>query len=351
MIYAEHCNLSFKPDNMKGGLLFSLIFAGVGVYAQDPHFSQFFSSPMTLNPAYTGKFDGNFRVLGNYRNQWPTINNAYTTATAAVDFAILQNQIPEFDTWGVGIMGLNDQSGNKILNNNFLSVSTAYHKTLDENGYHTLTVGFQGTYANKRLDLTKATFEDQLTALGFTGVTSEVFSNNDHVAINYFDVNAGLLYSGSTNGFNNFYLGASVYHINQSRESFKGGNYVLNPRLTLHGGGYVPMGQATTFHGSFIYQRQAGASETVLGGAVAFHLSDDEELDANLYTGLWYRFGDAFIPYIGIEFSGLRLGYSYDINNSSLSTASNRRGGNEISIIYVRRPPDPDRKKLRCPKF
>ena len=26
--------------------------------AQDPHFSQFFSSPMTLNPAFTGKFNG-----------------------------------------------------------------------------------------------------------------------------------------------------------------------------------------------------------------------------------------------------------------------------------------------------
>lgn len=336
---------------MKEVFTFLLAIVWIGASAQDPHFSQFFSSPLTLNPAYTGKFDGNFRVSGNYRNQWPTINNAFTTATAAIDFTVLQNQIPEFDTWGVGIMGLNDQSGNKILNNNFLSVSTAYHKTLDENGYHTLTVGFQGSYANKRLDLTKATFEDQLTSLGFTGVTSEVFSNNNHVAINYFDVNAGLLYSGSTNGFNNFYLGVSTYHINRAKESFVGGNYVLNSRMTIHGGGYVPMGASTTFHGSIIHQRQARASETILGGAVAFSLSDDEELEANLYTGLWYRFGDAFIPYVGIDFSGLRLGYSYDINHSSLSTASNSRGGNEISLIFVRRPVNPDRKKLRCPKF
>ena len=192
-----------------------LLIVCVGAYAQDPHFSQFFSSPLTLNPAYTGKFDGTFRVAGNYRNQWPTINNAFTTATASVDFALLQNRIPEFDTWGVGIMGLNDQSGNKILNNNFISISTAYHKALDENGYHTLTVGFQGTYANKRLDVSKATFEDQLTSLGFTGVTSEVF-NTSNVAVNYFDVNACLLYSGSTNGYNNFYLVLSTYHISRT---------------------------------------------------------------------------------------------------------------------------------------
>ena len=61
--------------------------------AQDPHFSQFFSSPLTLNPAFTGKFFGDYRVMGNYRNQWPTINNAFTTATIAADFHILQNSI------------------------------------------------------------------------------------------------------------------------------------------------------------------------------------------------------------------------------------------------------------------
>ncbi|HEX5024287.1 MAG TPA: PorP/SprF family type IX secretion system membrane protein [Agriterribacter sp.] len=338
---------------MKGILVSLMLVVSVSVYAQDPHFSQFFASPLTLNPAYTGKFDGTFRVAGNYRNQWPTINNAFTTATASVDFAILRNRIPEFDTWGVGVMAVNDRSANKVLNNNFISVSTAYHKALDENGYHTITVGFQGTYANKRLDIMKLTFEDMLRIDGFTGTTREDFVNNpnDNIPINYFDVNAGLLYSGSTNGYNNFYMGASTYHINRPKESFTGGNYILDQRFTLHGGGYVPIGRTTTFHGSFIYQSQAGASETVLGGAVAFSLSDDEDVATNLYGGLWYRFGDAFIPYVGLEYSGFRLGYSYDINNSSLRTASNSRGGNEISLIFVKKPADPYRRRMACPKF
>jgi hypothetical protein len=66
---------------------------------------------------------------------------------------------------------------------------------------------------------------------------------------------------------------------------------------------------------------------------------------------MWYRFGDAFIPYVGIEFAGLRIGYSYDVNNSSLNTASNSRGGNEISLIFIKKPSDPNRRKLGCPKF
>ena len=333
-------------------VLLVVIIMHLYAHAQDPHFSQFFSSQLTLNPAYTGKFDGTFRVAGNYRNQWPTINNAFTTATASVDFDILQNRIPEFDTWGVGIMGMNDQSGDKILTNNFLGVSTAYHKALDENGYHVLTVGFQGTYANKRLDISKANFEDMLRSDGFTGTTQEDFaSNTRNIALNYFDVNAGLLYSGSTNGYNNFYLGVSTYHINRPKESFRGGNYILSPRTTIHGGGYMPVGRITTLHASFIHQRQAGATETVAGAALAFRLNDDEDNETNLYAGMWYRFGDAFIPYVGIEFAGLRIGYSYDVNNSALNTASNSRGGNEISLIFVKKPSDPNRRKLGCPRF
>jgi len=331
-------------------LLILLLLINYAIKAQDPHFSQFFASPLTLNPAYTGKFDGTFRVAGNYRNQWPTINNAFTTATASVDMPILSSRLPENDTWGVGFLALNDQSGNKILNNNFFGLSTAYHKGLDENGYHQLTIGFQGSYVSKRLDINRADFEDELTALGFTGVTSEVF-NNSEVGINYFDFNTGIMYSGTTNGLNSFYVGASLYHINRPEESFMGGNFLLDPRLTIHGGGYIPVGQYKTFHGSFIHQRQAGATETVLGGTMAFNVNYDEENPIELYTGLWYRFNDAFIPYVGLEVSGFRLGFSYDINNSSLNTASNSRGGTEISLIYIRKPSDPNMKKLNCPKF
>jgi type IX secretion system PorP/SprF family membrane protein len=332
-------------------LCLAVLFSALnGLRAQDPHFSQFFASPLTLNPAYTGKIDGSFRVAGNYRNQWPTINNAFTTATASIDFPILSNILPANDVWGVGIMGLNDRSGNKILNNNFLTLSTAYHKGLDENGYHQISIGFQGTLANKRLDISRADFQDELTSLGFTGVTSEIF-NNQQVVVNYFDLNTGIMYYGTTNGSNNFYAGVSVYHVNRPAESFQGGAFVLEPRVTVHGGGYFPVGQYKTFHGSVLHQRQAGANETVLGGAMAFNVNYSEDNPIELYTGLWYRFNDAFIPYIGMEISGFRIGFSYDINNSSLNTASNSRGGTEFSLIYIRKPADPSMKKLNCPKF
>src|SRR5664279_1851683 len=194
--------------HLLAGLLLMSFFAN----AQDPHFSQFFASPLTLNPALTGKFDGTLRVAGNYRNQWPAFNNVYTTSTLSVDFGILKNKLPDFDTWGVGILALTDKAGSGVLTNNYIGLSTSYHKALDEDGFQQLGIGFQGMYGQKQLNTGKLLFEDQLTPFGFTGVTQEIFNNNN-LNIKYLDVNAGLMYSSSTNEQNNFYIGASMYHI------------------------------------------------------------------------------------------------------------------------------------------
>ncbi|HWR31914.1 MAG TPA: PorP/SprF family type IX secretion system membrane protein [Chitinophagaceae bacterium] len=318
--------------------------------AQDPNFSQFFASPLTLNPALTGKFDGVFRVAGNYRNQWPTISNAFVTKTVSVDFGILNNKLAEIDKMGVGILGVSDNAGDGVLVTNYGGLSLAYHKGLDENGYHQIGAGFQGTLASKRLDITKVKFQDQLTPLGFTGITSEIFSNKQ-VSINYVDVNAGIFYNGSTNGYNNFYLGVSMYHINRPKESFKGGEYLLTTRTTLQAGGKIPVGSYNYLHIAANHSMQGKAHNTVVGGAFSYNVNHNDDNPVNVYIGSWYRFNDAAIPYIGLEFNSILIGASYDANTSSLKPASNTRGGMEISLIYIKKPSDPDAKKLNCPRF
>jgi len=333
-------------------LLFSFLFTGtlLSAGAQDPNFSQFFASPLTLNPALTGKFDGTVRIAGNYRNQWPTINNAFTTATVSVDAGILKNSIPQNDQFGIGIMALTDKSGNGVLQYNYLGISTAYHKALDENGYHQIGLGFQGTYVNKRLDVASLKLEDMLRSDGFTGLTAENFSNFK-LTHSYFDMNLGVMYNGSTDGRNNYYVGASMYHINRHEETFSdNGHYYLAPRLTLQAGGMLPLGEFNAFHFSANHSRQANATNTLLGGAYMLSLNADPSSPTNLFVGSWYRFGDAIIPYVGLEFGSFHLGASYDVNTSSLKPASNMRGGAEISLIYVRRPNDYD-KRLNCPRF
>lgn len=317
------------------------------INAQDPHFSQFFASPLTLNPAFTGKFSGSWRLAANHRDQWPSIPKAYVTTSASIDFPILKKRIPENDVFGVGISGLTDASANNILKLNYGSVSMSYHKALDEDGYSTIGAGFQATYSNMNLDISKLTFEDMLTQNGFTGTTSDIIYNGNQQG--YFDVNAGILYSGSTNGQNNFYLGTSMYHINRPKVGFKDKNWYLSGRISMHGGGSFPLSSMFTAHVSAIHQIQNKASETIVGAAIAANLNQDEERPAAIYLGSWLRFNDAIIPYVGLEIGGLRIGVSYDFNISNLKAATASRGGSEFSLIFIKRPPD--YKGIPCPKF
>lgn len=335
--------------------LFMMLMLADAAKSQDPNFSQFFASPLTLNPAQTGKFDGVFRVAGNYRNQWPTINNAYVTKTASIDFGVMRNRIPEVDQMGVGIMGFTDRAGDGVLVTNSFALSLAYHKGLDENGYHQLGAGFQAGYTNKRLDITKVYFADELTPFGFVpGTTGEVFSNKQ-INVSYVDVNAGVMYNGSTNGYNNFYLGASMYHINRPKETFQGGEFLLNPRITIQAGGKIPVGSYHGLHLSGNFSFQSNAKNLMLGGAFAYNVNNNDEDPTTFFIGGWTRMtsntNDAIIPYVGLEFKSIHIGYTYDVNISNLKTASNSVGGNEISLIYIKKPSDPNAKKLNCPRF
>jgi type IX secretion system PorP/SprF family membrane protein len=331
-------------------LLFVLITFGctIKAWSQDPHFSQFFASPLTLSPAFTGKFDGTFRAAGNYRNQWPAFNRAFTTTTLSIDMPILKGSLAYNDTWGVGVMGFSDQSANSTVKFNYLTASTAFHKGLDEDGYQQIGAGFQATYSNMSVDVTNLKFEDQLTPFGFTGTTTELF-NNSTLKTSYFDLNAGVLYTGSTSDQNNFYAGVSMYHINRPKQQFTGALYLLTPRTTFHAGGYFPAGQSSTIHLSGLYSTQSAASEIVVGGAWQMVVDPTTEQPTSLYVGSWYRFNDAVIPYVGLEFSDFRLGVTYDVNISSLKPASQARGGIELSLIYIKRPPES--RGMPCPKF
>ena len=174
--------------------------------------------------------------------------------------------------------------------------------------------------------------------------------NNATLKSNYVDLNAGILYTASTTDNNNFYAGVSLYHINRPKQEFTGVNYNLYPRATLHAGGYFPASDVITIHLSGLYSTQAGAHETLLGGAVQMLASDVNAENQQVFM-VAPGFVLAMLSFlnVGLEFSDLRVGMSYDINTSSLKTASQSRGGIEISLIYIR--PHEESKGLPCPKF
>ncbi|MEK0412613.1 MAG: hypothetical protein RL070_101 [Bacteroidota bacterium] len=316
-------------------------------YAQDPHFSQFFASPLTINPANTGNFSGTIRAALNSRTQLPEFNNPYATKTLSIDAPILKKYIKEDDKLSFGLLILSDQSGNKLLNVNNIAASVSYSKALDENANHSIALGFQVNYSMYRFDPLKANFEDQLTAGGFTGTSAEMILGNNFTK-NTTDANAGILYTGSTSDNNIFYVGASYYHFAKPTVGFITPTYFTNSRINIHGGAYFSLSDAASLHTSFQYQKQGQTNELLVGGAFSYYLGTENGLE--LYAGLWSRVKESMIPYVGLEWNHIRAGFTYDIAAGTTLASSRFYQSSEFSLIYIF-----DNKskafKLRCPKF
>ncbi|MBK7428476.1 MAG: PorP/SprF family type IX secretion system membrane protein [Saprospiraceae bacterium] len=75
---------------------------------QDPVFSQFYSAPLQINPAFTGNSHGGMMAI-NYRNQWPSINQAYVTYALSYD-----QYVPSLNS-GFGVFALADDAGRGLL--------------------------------------------------------------------------------------------------------------------------------------------------------------------------------------------------------------------------------------------
>ena len=311
---------------------------------QDIHFTQYFTSPLTLNPAMTGLVTEDLRLAGNYRTQWSSVSpNPYTTATFSFDIAMLKNKLPDGDALGLGIMALNDKAGSGGLTNTTIGGSLAYHKAFGFNKQHRISLGVQGNMVSKKLDFSKLTFEDGYnygtnTFTPGIGTDPSMTSNS----ISYMDFNGGLMYSGRVYDHVTAYFGYSYYHLTQPVETFlKDNTHPIHSRQSLYMGGAFDLNERTVLYSSLLYQSQASATEILMGSAVGFILNPghDQEFQKNtvLYLGGWYRFGDALAPYIALEWAKMRIGLSYDINLSSFTPATSGGGGYELSLLFFGR--------------
>lgn len=331
------------------------------VKAQDVHFTQYFSSPLTLNPALTGLTQCDVRVAANYRAQWYSVsNNPYITGSASFDMATMKGKLNNGDAVGVGLLVLYDKSGLGALTNTTAGLSVAYHKALGMEKRHTVSLGVQGALVQKNIDFNKLTFESMYDpATGGTPyVSGEPIGNTD---LTYPDFNVGLMYSGRVSDHATAYAGFSVFHLTQPVESFLqqgGGEKKINSRYAAYLGGSFDLNENMVLYASGLYQEQAKASEVVIGAAAGFVLNPgyDPEYSQStiLYLGGWYRYGDAVAPYIGFEFSKITLGISYDVNVSSFTPATNGNGAYEFSLIFngcINKREKGPVYNFACPKF
>ena len=329
--------------------------------AQDVHFTQYFTSPLTLNPAMTGLINEDLRFAANYRTQWASASaqssNAYNTATFSFDFAALKNVLPEGDALGVGLMGLHDVAGTGALTNTTMGLSLAYHKAFGRERQSHISIGGQAYLVQKTLDFAKLTTEDMIdpaTGLPFVGTPPLSGSKS----VSYTDMNAGIMYSGKVADKATAYIGYSFYHLTQPVESFVGDTHQIHTRQSVYLGGSFDMNEKAVLYASALMQGQESTTEVLIGSAIGLILNagHDEEYQRNtvLYLGGWYRYGDAISPYVGLEWSKMRLGISYDINESRFSPATKGFGGYEISLIFLGKVNRHEKNQVydwSCPKF
>ncbi len=302
------------------------------IRAQDLHFSQYFNAPLLINPANTGFApDKDWRVGINYRNQWAGIlTNPYKTMSAWGDAQLFNNRF-ENGWMGVGASVLKDVAGSGNLSATKINASVAYHQLV---GYKSLlSGGFSLGGVNKRIDISKLTFDNQWNGKFFdiTLPSNENFSTS---SVWYFDLQAGLNYAWfpSDNAYIN--MGFSAAHINRPKESFFSNSITdtrLSVRYNLFLNGSFKLNDQWIVNPNVYYSSMAKTNETVAGLNARYNLSGDG--NTQLFAGAYYRLKDAIIPMVGYQWNDLCLTVNYDVNASSLATYSESHGAYEISIV------------------
>ncbi|MEA3447210.1 MAG: PorP/SprF family type IX secretion system membrane protein [Bacteroidota bacterium] len=313
-------------------LITTVSFASLAL-AQDIHFSQFYFSPLTLNPASTGNFDGKLRFMNNYRRQWDAFSFPYQTTSIGLDRTFL---LKGDDKINAGFIYLNDQSGGQNLNVNKFFLSLSYHKVFNRNK---ILLGIQPGYVMKKFSTDGITFPDQYnqqTGYYNPSVSSQV--SLEGTAVSYFDINAGLIWKP---GFKKIdaEIGAAFFHLNQPSESFTGLNNKLSVRQVYYAQSSIPLGSRFWFKPHALYMTHSAASDLVFGTQGVYNFSNVSGLLRAPFIGIYMRNGfsrniDAVIITGGIYFNHWTIGVSWDMNVSKLSEATNNHGALEFAIIY-----------------
>lgn len=328
-------------------IILILVAIQIKLSAQDLHFSQYYNAPLLVNPANTGfNPDYDYRVGGNYRNQWANVGNPYKTMSVWGDTKLFTNRFE--DGWmGVGVSLLKDVAGSGSLTSTRGYATVAWHQML---GYNSLLSGGFGLgFVSKRIDISKLSFDDQWNGSFFdvTIPSNEPFAYSQST---YLDLQMGLNYAYFASENVYFNAGISVMHVNTPRESFFDPSVSDNRvprRFTAFVNSNIKIQDLWIINPNLYISKMGNAWETVVG----FNANRDLTGDGGnqLVLGLYYRNKDALIPMVGYEANDLRITINYDATVSSLGSLNGTRGAYELSIVKSGIFPSSAGKSVRCP--
>jgi len=315
----------------------------ISIGAQDIHFSQFYQSPLNLNPALTGVMRSNQRFIANYRNQWASAlgANAYNTYSASYDTKI---PVGTYDYFGIGGSFWGDVAGASRFGQNSarLSTSFSYYVNGGFNSAHYLTAGFDVGLVQRRVRTGDLRWPAQHDGNGgFLNDLSlgETIDNNN---ITYPDVGLGLMWFSVFDEFNSFYVGIAAAHLNEANVSFLNRDASIYRRYTLHGGGEYQINNRFGLVPGFVVMVQGPHREYNAGTSFKFGVG--EESNEFFQVGIWGRLGtqdegglhsDAVIFSTKFDSGNYGIGFSYDFTTSEFKQAGTANGSFELSFTYL----------------
>jgi len=315
------------------------------VEAQDIHFSEFYNTPLQLNPSYTGFFNGDYRLTAIYRNQWSTITTPYSTVEGSADFRILTGRDGR-NILGFGLVAFSDKAGDSQFSTNEVTASSAFSLATGPDKTNYISGGLSAGFGDASIDLANLTFDQQWFHPDQS--VSENFASNSY---NYLDFSGGLSWHYIPNKFTNFNIGAAVFHANQPIESFMDESAsTLFRKYVVDASAQFSISDNLDLYPKAMFDLQGPYSELDFGGLVRCNLSPGYLKNEGIYFGAFYRWNDGFIVTSRLDLNAISFALSYDITTSKLLTASSAQGGPELSIIYVAKYKSSD-KTYFCPRF
>lgn len=349
---------------------FSLMLVFCLVYlpgrAQDARFAQFYASPLTLNPAMTGIFAGQYRFAVNYRSLYASVlgDEAYKTLAASFDY---RYRVGRQDYVGLGGIALRDQVGNSRFSRTEAGLSGSYLKHLGGGRYRRsdqyLVAGAQLGLGQRGFDAEKLWFSNQFFVdeasrqayIDYGASSQESFA--DLRTDIYLDFNAGLLWYAIFDDNASMYVGGAMYHLSEPNISFlEDRDEQLYRKWVAHAGGQMPITREISLLPSIVVMGQGPAFSTT--GGLNLRYSNRDWREVAIRAGVWGHVSnqrdktalDAIIFSTILEMERWQFGLSYDMTTSLLAGANNSRGAFELSLIYTQ-PEKIRQRGVTCPKF
>jgi type IX secretion system PorP/SprF family membrane protein len=300
---------------------------------QEPQFSQYMFNRLSYNPGYAGS-NGAICFTGFYRSQWMGITftdaTGQSTGASGGETMNLSFDMPvRFLHGGIGATVISDKIG--FWNNLHAKFDYAFRIQFPRGN---LAIGVEAQLFSSSLDMSRLVGADQYTEDDQIGTSHDpVLSDPTNQEDFLFDLGAGIYYQIP----GQLYIGISSSKLMQAEsEKLKWDNrrfyYVLAgyewtvpsyPSLRVLPSALLK----TDFLSKSAYQLDASA---IL------------EWEHKFWGGVTYRVQDAIILLGGVALGDFKLGFSYDIPTSRISTQS--MGSLELFARFcfkIENPPEP----------